>query len=71
MCLTLKEWLETTPENTQPISLKVTLTHEGVRQCKGVPWLENHVKVTRDGTGYIDTITDGNELSYMASFSIR
>jgi len=68
MSLTLKEWLETEPVNSQPISLKVTLTHEGVRQCKGVPWLENHVKVARDGNGYIDTITDGNELNYMASF---
>ncbi|MES9757388.1 YafY family protein [Priestia megaterium] len=68
MSLTLKEWLETEPVNSQPISLKVTLTHEGVRQCKGVPWLENHVKMARDGNGYIDTITDGNELNYMASF---
>ena len=68
MSLTLKEWLEKEPINTQPILLKVTLTHEGVRQCKGVPWLENHVKVTENGGGYINTITDGNELNYMASY---
>ncbi|AOZ91244.1 helix-turn-helix transcriptional regulator [Paenibacillus crassostreae] len=68
--MNLKEWFNS-HEVKNPIRLHVRLTMEGVRQCKSVPYFDGFVVTQEDGTGYIDTIIDKGELSFITSLFLR
>jgi predicted DNA-binding transcriptional regulator YafY len=65
--ITLNEWFQV-HDTKNPIPLKVSLTPEGIRQCRGNPWLEEYVKVTDVQSGYIDMFIDEDEINYISSF---
>lgn len=68
--MSLEEWFDF-HEVKKPIRLHVHLTMEGVRQCKSVPYFEGFVVTQADGTGYIDTIIDKGELSFITPLFLR
>ncbi|KMY50190.1 helix-turn-helix transcriptional regulator [Peribacillus loiseleuriae] len=68
--MNLKEWFNS-HEVKNPIRLHIRLTTEGVRQCKSVPYFDGLVVTQEDGTGYIDTIIDKGELSFITSLFLR
>ncbi len=68
--MNLVEWLDS-HEVKRPIRLHVHLTMEGVRQCKSVPYFDGFVVTLKDGTGYIDTIIDKDELGFITSLFLR
>lgn len=65
--ITLEEWFER-HECNNSVRLRVSLTKEGIRQCKGIPWLEGNVDIIDEETGYINMDTDINEIDYIASY---
>ncbi len=65
----LREWISTHTIN-EPIRLFVSLTGEGIRQCRSVSWLESEIIETSDGNGTIDMIVDKNEIPFLAGFFI-
>ena len=69
--MNLQQWLESDYEPQQPIRLYVELSSEGVRQCLSEPHLEKAVVRQSDGTGYIDTMIDQNELQFNSSLFFR
>lgn len=68
--ITLEQWFNTY-EIKKPIRLHLVLTTEGVRQCKSVPYFEKFVITYEDGSGYIDTMIDEGELSFIAPILYR
>ncbi len=70
--MNLEEWF-TSNSNVvhSPTQLHVLLTTEGVRQCKSVPYLEDFVVVTTDGTGYIHSTIDTGEINFITSLFYR
>jgi len=69
--MNLQQWLESDYAPQQPIRLYVELSSEGVRQCLSKPHLEKAVVRQSDGTGYIDTMIDQNELHFNSSLFFR
>jgi len=65
--MNLKEWFNFI-EVKKPIRLHV---HEGVRQCKSVPYFEGFLVTQEDGTGYIDAIIDRGELNFITPLFLR
>lgn len=68
--MNLENWFDSY-EVKKPIRLHVKLTMEGVRQCKSVPPFENFVVEQEDGTGYIDTIIDKDEIGFITPLFFR
>lgn len=68
--MNLENWFDSY-EVKKPIRLHVKLTTEGVRQCKSVPTFENFVVEKEDGTGYIDTIIDRDEIGFITPLFFR
>ncbi|WP_226528925.1 helix-turn-helix transcriptional regulator [Metabacillus niabensis] len=68
--MSLEDWFNF-QEVKKPIRLHVYLTMEGVRQCKSVPYFEGVVVTQEDGTGYIDSIIDKDELDFISPLFLR
>lgn len=68
--MNLEEWFNFY-EVKNPIRLHVQLTMEGVRQCKSVPYFDGFVVTKEDETGYIDTMIDKGELSFITTLFFR
>lgn len=65
--MNLTDWFNSyTIEN--PVRLYVELTREGIRQCKGMPWLEPYIVITDNENGYVDTIIDKNEIEFVSNY---
>ena len=65
--MSLADWLANDTVEA-PVRLFAELTREGIRQCKGVPWLEPHIVITGEDIGYVDTIIDKKELEYVSDY---
>lgn len=63
--LTLNQWMEK-EETRKQAPLKVRLSKNGVRECKTLPFLSDHLTVNEDGTGIIDTFAPLEEVPFMA-----
>lgn len=68
--ITLEEWFHTY-EIKKPIRLHLILTAEGVRQCKSISYFEQLIYINEDGSGYIDTMIDEGELSFITPVLYR
>lgn len=68
--MNLEEWFISN-QVKNPIRLHVLLSREGVRQCKSAPELEGYVTTQEDGTGYIDSLIEESEISYIAPLFYR
>lgn len=69
-CMTLTEWFASQPIK-KPTSLHVQLTPRGVRECLSTPYLEAIVMVNEDGSGYIDTIVDEDDIHFTIPLFFR
>lgn len=68
--ITLGEWFHTY-EIKKPIRLYLSLTAEGVRQCRSISYFEKFIQINEDHTGYIDTMIDEGELSFITPVLYR
>lgn len=68
--MSLEDWFDY-QEVKKPIRLHVQLTMEGVRQCKSVPYFEGFVVTQENGTGYIDSIIDKDQLGFITPLFLR
>lgn len=68
--MNLREWFNS-HEVKKPVRLFVSLTMEGIRQCKSVPYFEGSVFTQEDGTGYIDAMIDMGELGFITPLFLR
>jgi predicted DNA-binding transcriptional regulator YafY len=66
----LEGWL-TNREVHTPVRLRVTLTREGVRQCRGEPWLEPNILQSEDGDASIDVEIDRSEMPFVSDYFFR
>ncbi|MCM0648063.1 YafY family transcriptional regulator [Clostridium swellfunianum] len=68
--ITLIDWLDSHIKNVpkDPVRLYVKLTREGIRQCRSQPWLENHIILSDENHGYIDTIIDNSDLDFVSIY---
>lgn len=66
----LSEWFDDHPPQKTGITVRlyVKLTREGIRQCISQHWLESHIKVTDEESGYIDTEIDKGDLEFVTKF---
>ena len=70
--MNLEEWFDSSSNVVHiPIQLHVSLTAEGVRQCKSVPYLEEFVVLNEDGTGYIHSTIDKGEINFITPLFYR
>lgn len=70
--MNLEEWFASSSNVVHiPTQLHVSLTAEGVRQCKSVPYLEEFVVVNEDGTGYIHSTIDKGEINFITPLFYR
>lgn len=70
--MNLEEWFASNSNVVHsPTQLHVLLTTEGVRQCKSVPYLEEFVVVTEDGTGHIHSTIDKGEIHFITPLFYR
>lgn len=68
--ITLDAWLNDHKIKT-PVRLYVTLTREGVRQCRNEPWLEPYIVTTDHEDGMVDMEIDISEIDYISSYFCR
>lgn len=68
--MNLMDWLNSYKIKT-PIRLYVELTREGLRQCKGIPWLEPYIHTTNSDNGYVDTMIDKSEVEFISSYFVQ
>lgn len=68
--MTLADWFNSHTTKI-PVRLYVTLTREGLRQCRSEPWLEPHVVMTDQENGYIDAEIDRSEIEFVSSYFFR
>jgi predicted DNA-binding transcriptional regulator YafY len=66
----LENWLINHAIKT-PVKLYVKLTREGLRQCRGEPWIEPNIVLSKDGNGYIDMEVDQSEIRFISEFFFR
>lgn len=64
---TLQDWLDHHPVR-DPVRLRVTLTREGVRQCRSEPWLAPDVVVIDEAHGQIDAEIDRSEMEFVSGY---
>lgn len=71
--ITLHDWLlsQTEQEPVTPVRLYVELSREGLRQCRSEPWLDPHIVMKNENSGYIDTVIDHNENEFVSQFFFR
>ena len=63
----LADWLNNHTTKS-PVRLYVTLSREGLRQCRSEPWLEPHVVMTNFESGYINTEIDKSEIEFISRY---
>ncbi|MFY0760004.1 YafY family protein [Metabacillus dongyingensis] len=63
----LSEWVSKMEQREQ-IPFKVQLTKNGVRECKSIPSLADHITLHNDGTGSISSKIPIDEINYMARY---
>ncbi len=71
--IALHDWLRshTELEPVAPVRLYVELSREGLRQCRGQPWLEPHIVMKNEDAGYIDTFIDRKEIEFVSQYFFR
>jgi len=71
--ITLIEWLSNhaVREPEDAVRLYVELNREGLRQCRGQPWLEPHIAVCDEDHAYIDTTIDKCEVEYVSMYFLQ
>ncbi len=50
------------------MNLRVSLTREGVLKCDFNPWVRENIKMSKDGSGTINTYLNKEEIPYMSEF---
>lgn len=71
--VSLHDWLmsHTEEEPDTPVRLHVQLNREGIRQAKSQPWLEPHIILQNEESGYIDTVIGHNEIEFVSQYFFR
>ncbi|RIX59381.1 YafY family transcriptional regulator [Paenibacillus nanensis] len=71
--VTLHDWLmsQTGEEPDTPVRLHVQLNREGIRQAKSQHWLEPHIVLQNEESGYIDTVIGYNEIEFVSRYFFR
>ncbi|MFD1954587.1 helix-turn-helix transcriptional regulator [Paenibacillus thailandensis] len=71
--ISLHDWLlsHSELEPVAPVRLLVELTREGLRQCGSEPWLEPHIVMKNESSGYIDTVIDHKEIEFVSQYFFR
>lgn len=65
--ITLSDWLNDRTVKS-PVRLYVALTREGLRQCRGEPWLDPNIVMTDNENGYIEAEIDQSEVEYVSNY---